>query len=107
MGNVVAVDDIALTCDEVSDVGGEFTNPDTVASCGSTQTSRIITVDVRVFIIAKSVHFIRLGLSNASCGVGPVDELAWERLSMALSGGEVVIIVIEARVESTVGWRDS
>jgi hypothetical protein len=42
-------------------------------------------------------------LGYASGGINAVDELAWKGFGVALAGGEIVVVVIEAHVKTTIG----
>jgi uncharacterized metal-binding protein len=46
-------------------------------------------------------------LVYACCGVDAVHKLAGERLAVALAGREVVIVMVEAGVETRVCGRDA
>jgi hypothetical protein len=104
---IMSVNDITLPSDEISDMCGEFPNPNTITSCSSIQTSRITTIDVGVFVVAQSIDFIRFSLRDASCGIDAIDELAWKGFGVALSCGEIIVVVIEARMEAAIGGRNA
>jgi hypothetical protein len=49
---VVSVNHVTGSVDEVSDMGGQFSDPDAVAGGACCETARVVTVDVGVFIVA-------------------------------------------------------
>lgn len=100
MRDVVAVDDGAGSVDERPDVRGELADPDAVGGGACCETAWVVAVDVRVFVVAEAVDFVSDGLVDAGCGVDAVDEFAWEGLGVALTGREIVVVVVKTGVET-------
>ena len=92
---------------EVPDVSSKFSYPDSVGSSACCETARVVSVDVRILVIAKSVDFVGNRLVYACCGVDAVHELAGERLAVALAGREIVVVMVKAGVETRVCGRDA
>jgi hypothetical protein len=105
--NIVSVDHIALSIDEISKVSGKFTYPDTITRSAGRQTPWIITIYIGIFIIPQSINFICFGLCDTGCRIDTVDKFARERFSMALPGREIIIVVIEADMKPRVVWRNA
>jgi len=105
--DVVSVNHVAGSVNEVSDVGSEFADPDAVASGAGCETAGVVAVDVRVFVLSEAVHFVGDGLVDADYGVDAIHELAGEGFAVALASREVVVVMIETFVETGVCGRDS
>lgn len=82
----MSIDDIAVTSNEISDMSCELPYPDTIGCSASSQTPRIITVNVGVFIVSQAVHIVCFGLGDACSAVHAIDEFARKRFGVALSG---------------------
>lgn len=100
----MSVDYAALSINEAADVAGEFCNPDTEACNTGWETARIITVDVGILIVSQAVHIIGICLCDASRRVLAINKLAWQWLSVALSSGQIVIVVIQGDMEARIRW---
>jgi hypothetical protein len=73
MGNIVSIDDTAISTDEIPDMSRQFSNPNTITRGTGSQASRVISVYIRVFVVSQPVHFIGLGLCDASCRIHSID----------------------------------
>lgn len=107
MSNIVPINHVPGSINEVPDVSSEFTDPDAVAGGAGCETAGVVAVDVRILVLSETVNFVGDILVDAGCGVDAVHELAWEGLAVALASGEVVVVVVETFVETGVCGRDS
>jgi hypothetical protein len=57
--------------------------------------------------MAQAVDFIRFGLSDASGGIDTIDKFAGKGFGMALSCGQVVVVMIEAHMKSIIAWGNT
>jgi hypothetical protein len=105
--DIVSINHVAGPVNEVPDVGSEFANPDAVAGGAGCETAGVVAVDVRILVLSEAVHFVGDGLVDAGCGVDAVHELAGEGFAVALPGREVVVVVVETFVETSVCGRNS
>ena len=85
MCNVVSVNHVTGSVDELADMSGEFSDPHSVTCSASSQTPGIISIYVRVLVVSQAVHLVRYILCNASGGIDAVHQLARKRLAMALT----------------------
>ncbi len=67
MCNVMSVNHVACSIDEVSDMSGQLSDPDAVAGGTCCKAAGVITVDVGVLVVAESVHLVGNCLSDACC----------------------------------------
>lgn len=67
MCNVVTINYVTCSVDEVSEMGSKFPDPDAVGGRACGETARVVAVDVGVFVVAQAVDFVCDGLVNAGC----------------------------------------
>ena len=105
MCHIMTIDDSGPSLDDLPYVSCDFRDPHTKTCGTSSKTSGIISVDIRVFIIPKTVDFIDGGLCNTCSRVDSINEFTWERLRVTLSSREIIVIMIKTRVKACiVSW---
>lgn len=102
VSNIMAIDYIALSRDKISDISGQFGDPNPECAYSSVERCRRVAVNVRVFPVTEAIYFIRNGLSHANGAVNTIDKLARERLRVTLPGRNVIIVMIKAGMEATI-----
>lgn len=105
MGDIVKVNHVIAARHGGPEMASQFGDPHPVGREASLQARRMASVDLAVLPVAKSVHRVRRLLGHALRAVQPVDDLAWQRLVVALPGGEVVVVVVKRDVEALVIGR--
>ena len=107
MGHVVEVNDVLLAVDELPDVGDELSRPDAVRGAASREGRGRVAVDLAILPVPQTIDGIGHLLRDAGRAVGAVDELAWQGFVVALTGGQVVVVVVKGCVEPTIVGRDA
>jgi hypothetical protein len=74
----MSIDHTALSAYEISDVGCQLSDPNTITRCTGSQAPWIITIYIRVFVVPQSIDVICLSLCDTGCRIHAIDEFAWE-----------------------------
>ena len=102
VGHVVKVDDVSRPGHEVAQVCRQLSDPDAERRRTGRERRRVVAVDLAVLPLSQAVYGFGNVLGHAGRAVGAVDKLAGQRLAVALSRREVVVVVVEGGMESSV-----
>lgn len=105
--NVVVIDVFALAGNNVAEMSGEFADPNTNRSCTGGQGEGSVSVDVAVLPVTPAIYCICKLLRHACGAVFAVYKLARQRLFVAFSCREIVIIMVKRSMEAAVVFRNS
>lgn len=107
VSDVVEVNDVALASNDVADVASQLEHPDAEGTGAGRERVGVVAVDLAVLPVTETVDGLGLLLGHAGGRVLAVDELAGQRLVVALTGAEVVVVVVKRSVEAAVAGRDT